>query len=757
MNGAGVSTADASPLAETRFPCTPAQERLFRRAQARPDDPALNIALRWEIEGRVAGEEIAQAIAATMARHESLRTRIVEENGVLTQRVVASVAPRFSSIDLTSLPDAERETRARAIAEEAARTPFALDVALLHRQTLLTLGGDRAWLLLTFHHVMFDAGSIDVFHRDFSEALDAVVNGRAMTWAPLDLHYGDYAAWLKSVEGSGALDGDRAFWRRRLADQPSFEIEGDRSRSETGARPAAIVATMLAGDDGKAMEDRARGLGMTTFAFNAGVLAAALAIWTGRDDILFTTQVAGRDEIETEPLIGLFVNDVALRFDATRGRGFDAFLAAVNDAVLEALTHARLPAAEVAALADLPGAPDAPLAAINFMLLGKTRSQAREGQVCVHRRQSVATPAAQYDLNFFMVHWPAGWRLAVEYDATRYELSRPQALLSLWEATLKAALREGRRFSEIEGDLAPMLTGDVRRDADEMRAASARRRREEAEREPEWFQITPISVSATGPTLFAINNSIAYVEVGAALGEAFSVVGVQLFHPDQPTSLAPRTMQDIAADYVRLLRTRQKRGPYHLVGLCVSAVLAYECARQLEAAGEEVALLVVLDSVAPGSITAMPPLPRTRFKWTRRLIGLKRNIRRWRSGTPLATVLLNYRVINTGVVGDWLRASLRRRGLPPAPEDVVRDRWFLPHLEAARAAYRPKDAKLAAPTIALFSDLLQTRFCRDGAGWTRYLSGPLSAGFASGWHDEMLRRGAATIAQAIVRAGACKT
>lgn len=797
MTARDAPSAQSLPVAEATFPCSPAQRRFWIAAQMTPRDPALNVSLRWEIGGAVQPAHVERALLRLIARHETLRTRIVEEHGEPAQKVTANALLRFSTIDLTHLPLVDREARAEAIAREEARTGFDIAAPPLQRFTLLRIEPQRAWLLLTFHHAVFDGGSIDLAHRDFALALDAALAGDEPDFAPLALQYGDYARWRVALAESGALEEGRAYWRAALRDPPVFDLPADRPRLGGAAHPAQIVARTLEADAASAMEARARALGVTLFSLNAAALAACLAQAAGRDDVVFSTQVSGRDHVDLEDLIGVFVNTVVLRLRANPGAPMPAFLAEANARVIEALSYADTPFGDVVDMIRPPREPGrAPLATINFTLLGKNRERGAPKSARLRRLPSFS-PGAQYDLNFFLVHWPEGWRMAIEYDATLFDIARIRALLDAWEASLRAVVagegtlaafapRKGAEDAPAAAQASPPPAAreDVRgavaaiwREAlgaaeigDQSdffalgghsllavrvapRVASAlgvsvnvmdlfRAPRfadfvglmEHAARD-DW-RVTPILPASGAPPVFALHNSFAYRGLAERLAGRYDLIGLQLFDPHAPTPLEGARIEDVAARYVALIRARQPVGPYRLTGLCVAGVIAFEAARQLEQAGARVDWLALLDCVAPGALAALPARERLAVAWSYRLHVLRRHFRDWRAGKSLAEVMGHYRAFS---------AVARRRASEDRP-------WFQAPLERARADYRP--GHVAAPTLVVYSDEFDAPFARDGLGWRRHLGPATRVAHARGWHSDILREGVDAIAAAILDAPA---
>jgi len=144
------------------FPTSPAQNRFWYQEQTDPNPGSCNIAVRWEIHGKVSDDSIEKAAQNVVARHEVLRTRIVEHDGLPRQEVLKSTNFRMGAVDIRGLPDHQRANRIDEIACKLASAPFDLATASLIRITLVRSASDCAALLIVAHHTVFDGYSIRV-------------------------------------------------------------------------------------------------------------------------------------------------------------------------------------------------------------------------------------------------------------------------------------------------------------------------------------------------------------------------------------------------------------------------------------------------------------------------------------------------------------------------------------------------------------------------------------------------------------------
>ncbi|HST61990.1 MAG TPA: amino acid adenylation domain-containing protein, partial [Longimicrobium sp.] len=222
--------------------------------------------------------------------------------------------------------------------------PFDLAAGPLLRSTLVRLGPDEHALLFTLHHVVSDAWSMDVLVRDVSELYAAFAEGRDPVLPALPLQYADYAAWQRAWLQGGVLEAQLGYWTARLAGAPPLlEIPTDRPRTLSPDDRAGIVRVDVPEAASRALRALARREGATLFMTLMAAWQLLLSRYAGQDDVVVGTPVANRGRMETEGLIGFFVNTLALRTDLSGDPTVRELLARVREGMLQAQAHQDLP------------------------------------------------------------------------------------------------------------------------------------------------------------------------------------------------------------------------------------------------------------------------------------------------------------------------------------------------------------------------------------------------------------------------------
>ncbi|EMD29301.1 non-ribosomal peptide synthetase [Amycolatopsis azurea] len=336
-----------SDTKEWTFPASFGQERIWLSGQLDPASPVYNLHCQARLDRPLTAEQWRTALGVIVGRHEALRTSFRMDGGALTQVVHAEVPIEPEVHDLRDLPADARDARLAELVGDVAREAIPLDSPPPWRAQVCRTADDEWVLTFVVHHTVFDAGSVRVLGVELGEACDAVFEGREPKLPELAIQYPDYSAWQRGQLETSSEQLD--YWRTQLAGLPPVHgLPTDRPR------PAELT---FAGDqvhfalpDG--LIDRVGELGRELSASPFMVLLAGYAALLSRlsrvDDVVVGVPVAGRDLPELADLIGMFVNQMAVRVDCSGAPAFAELVARVRTTLLEAIDHSQVPFQAVA-------------------------------------------------------------------------------------------------------------------------------------------------------------------------------------------------------------------------------------------------------------------------------------------------------------------------------------------------------------------------------------------------------------------------
>jgi len=326
------------------LPQSLAQNRLWLTWQLDPASRAYNIPGALRLRGELDEAALRVSFQQLVERHESLRTRFLERDGVALQQIDPAGEFNLQVIDLGDVPADQREARARQIREDEAATRFDLENGPLLRVTLLRLAEDDHQLLVTMHHIIADGWSMNVLIDEFSRLYAAASQGQVAELPPLPLQYADYGSWQRQWLAQGEAERQLAYWKKQLGDEhPPLALFTDHPRSAQQHRSAARHTLRLDKPLGDALRQVAHAHDATVFMLLLAAFQALLQRYTGQSDLRIGVPNANRPRLETQGLIGFFINTQVLRAQVDSRQPFVALLAQAREATLGAQAHQDLP------------------------------------------------------------------------------------------------------------------------------------------------------------------------------------------------------------------------------------------------------------------------------------------------------------------------------------------------------------------------------------------------------------------------------
>ena len=327
------STRDTAPLSF-------AQQRLWFLEHLEPGHPTYHIPLAVRLRGPLDPARLETALNRIIARHASLRTRFESTPEGPIQRVLPDLRLPLTINDLTALEPEARWDEARRLAREDARRPFRLDEAPLLRSKLYRLDEGDHLFTLVLHHIIADGWSVGVLLRE----LQTLYQNPDASLPRLPIQYPDYAAWQRQHLSGDRLEALLSFWRDHLADAPPFlDLPTDFPRPPIKTSNGDVLRFTIPDALARRLHALAREAGATPFMAFWGAFATLLAQWANQPDVVIGTAIANRPRPELEPLIGFFVNALALRLRLDNAASFRDLLAQARRTAQDAFAHAEAP------------------------------------------------------------------------------------------------------------------------------------------------------------------------------------------------------------------------------------------------------------------------------------------------------------------------------------------------------------------------------------------------------------------------------
>jgi amino acid adenylation domain-containing protein len=443
------------------FPPSFAQQRLWFLDQLEPGNPAYNISRAIYLTGPLQVPTLEAAINQIVQRHESLRTTFATTDGNPVQVVRDECAIHLSIIDLSAWPPEERSNEEQRLAREEAHSPFDLNKGPLLRAVLVRLSEEEHVLLLTLHHIISDGWSAGIMFRELATLYEAFRAGKEPPLQTLPIQYPDYAVWQREWLQGEVLEKQLSYWRRQLADAPdALELPADRPRELVPSLHGGLESLTLSKrltDDLKTLSQTE---GVTLFMILLAALQALLSRYTGDDDILVGSPFAGRNRIETEGLIGFFINTVVLRTSLSGNPTFRELLQRVKTTALDAYAHEDLPFEKlIEELHVERNRSYTPLLQVMFAFQNASKATIRLDGGLSLRPVDVNTDTAKFDLTLLIYQDSDPLICALEYNTNLFDADRIIRMLRHFETFLDAAVAD----PELKIGELPLLTKAERR------------------------------------------------------------------------------------------------------------------------------------------------------------------------------------------------------------------------------------------------------------------------------------------------------
>jgi hypothetical protein len=303
-----------------------------------------NIASAVRLRGQLDVASLERTFSEIIRRHEVFRTTFAVVGNEPVQIIGEPVAHTLPLFDLSDLPASERSAETKRCVKAEAARPFDLEHGPLLRVQLLRLSLEEHVLLLTMHHIVSDGWSIGIFVREVAAIYAAYLRGEPSPLAELPLQYADFAHWQRTWLQGEVLSTQLAYWLAELTGAPTvLNLPLDRPRLKSTEHHAATHSLEIPVGLMHALKQLGQERDTTLFMVLHASFLSLLHYHTDEVDIVIGTDVANRDKVELEGLIGFFVNQLVLRVNVSGDPAFEELLVRVRKVALGAYSHQHLP------------------------------------------------------------------------------------------------------------------------------------------------------------------------------------------------------------------------------------------------------------------------------------------------------------------------------------------------------------------------------------------------------------------------------
>ncbi|NET48618.1 MAG: amino acid adenylation domain-containing protein, partial [Merismopedia sp. SIO2A8] len=341
--GLGLSVPAIVPISRDRnIPLSWAQERLWFVHQLEGENGAYTIDVAVRLQGNLNLVALEKAFAEIIKRHEPLRTRFEMVDNQPVQVIDEYTGFSLPLEDLSHLANPHEQLK--VLTAQAAAQPFDIENDSVLRVQLWQVATDDYVLLFAIHHIAADGWSMGILIEELSSYYRAIVTATAVELADLSIQYADFAVWQRQWLTNQVLETQLSYWKQHLSGAPPLlELPTDRPRPAIQTFRGGTEPLQLDMELSQKLKKLSIESGSTLFMTLLAAFVVLLSRYSGQKDLVVASPIANRNRTEIEPLIGFFVNTLALRFDLSQQPSFENFLAQVRQVTQNAYEHQDLP------------------------------------------------------------------------------------------------------------------------------------------------------------------------------------------------------------------------------------------------------------------------------------------------------------------------------------------------------------------------------------------------------------------------------
>ncbi|MDZ5669805.1 non-ribosomal peptide synthetase [Bacillus stercoris] len=379
------------------YPVSSAQKRIYVLQQLEDGGTGYNMPAVLELEGKLNPERLDRAFKELIKRHESLRTSFAQDGGGDPVQLIHDEVP--FTLQTTVLGDQTEQEAAAAFIK-----PFDLSQAPLFRAQIVKVSDERHLLLVDMHHIISDGVSVNILIREFGK----LYNNRALP--ALHIQYKDYAVWQEGFKTGDTYKTQEAYWLKQLEGElPVLDLPADQPRPPVRSFAGDKVSFTLDQEAASGLHKLARENGSTLYMVLLAAYTALLSRLSGQEDIIVGSPIAGRPHKDLEPILGMFVNTLALRTRPEGGKPFVQYLQEVRETALEAYEHQDYPFEELVDKLELTRDMSRnPLFDVMFVLQNMDQESLDLDELCLKPAANDGHQTSKFDLTLYAQEQPHG-------------------------------------------------------------------------------------------------------------------------------------------------------------------------------------------------------------------------------------------------------------------------------------------------------------------------------------------------------------
>ena len=422
------------PKAEEKeyYPMSSAQKRTYLIQQMQPDTVTYNMPGMLKLTGEVYPDKLRSALQEMTDRHEILRTRFLMVEGEPVQKILGHIDVDFEYV--TSKENDEE------LMKEFLR-PFDLGSGKTIRAKLVDKG-EYHLMMFDIHHIVSDGMSMNIFENEIM----ALYNGEKLE--PLTHQFKDYSEWMRSRD----LSGQAEYWKNQFDGEiPVLDMPTDYVRPQEQSYEGSTIITTLDSELSTGVKELVKKTGTTEYMVFLAAAMVTLSKYSRQEDIVIGSPISGRTHRDTERMLGMFINTLAMRGNPEKNKTFSEFLEEIKTTCLKAYENQEYPFEELVEAVEVQrDISRNPLFDVMLVMQNNETARLKLGESKIEET-GVESRIAKFDLTFNIIENEGRFEVTLQYCTDLYKEETAKRLIEHLEEVLRSvAANTEQKLGEIE-------------------------------------------------------------------------------------------------------------------------------------------------------------------------------------------------------------------------------------------------------------------------------------------------------------------
>ncbi|MFE4896976.1 amino acid adenylation domain-containing protein [Peribacillus butanolivorans] len=329
------------------YPLSYEQENLWFIHQTNVDKSLYNIVFSYEISGEVNKGNLEISLDKLSRKHHILKSVIQEQSGKGILAFDESTYHFINYFDISNIPLDKKEEKINQWVKEETERQFDIENGPLLSVTLVKTNECEYQLICNIHHIIFDGWSIPLMINDWFAIYEEIENGKKNDLDNRSIQYGDYALWQKTSPNY-ISSKDNEFWSNEIATMRQRSLlQYDYQKTDDSKNTSDIISFLLPKDIQKNLEDLHKRTKSTLFMSLLTAYQTFLSVYFDEEEVVVGSPLAKRNNVDTEQLIGYFVNTLPFKINVFLEDSFEEILRKNIKNITAVFDHQNLPTEKI--------------------------------------------------------------------------------------------------------------------------------------------------------------------------------------------------------------------------------------------------------------------------------------------------------------------------------------------------------------------------------------------------------------------------